>query len=213
MTSALSNAVGRTEELRSAVHTTIGGLQARFLAGDPAAVRSLAILRRGTSRDTGMDPDAWAITLNALPSELLGRGDAVSWAERAMQAVLGFYALHQQGRSDVGVHRSGVHLGQAVRRLAVARESGSIDDRFRTVLAATSWGGLNHHLRGLVALLRAGDQRGRPIALDYARLAGDLYRWQQPGAAPQVALRWRRSYHEPLRNADGDETTTENEEN
>jgi CRISPR system Cascade subunit CasB len=52
---------------------------------------------------------------------------------------------------------------------------------------------MSQHLRGTVQLLR-----GEGISLDYARLAGDLYLYQNSNYQTDVRLRWGQDYYRKL---------------
>ena len=62
--------------------------------------------------------------------------------------------------------------------------------RLNAAATANSITALGHTLRGLVQLLRA-----EGIALDYAALAGDIYRYQFPESAAQVRLSWGQDFY------------------
>jgi len=157
---------------------------------------ALANLRRGVGKRPGELPRLWGEFLQGLPEELLGRSREPSRAEWAVYLALTLYALHSQGHALPGdnMHREGVGLGTAVRRLALAKDAsvteGSMLGRFNSLATASGMEELSHHLRAMVELLRS-----EGIALDYVRLADDLFRLQLQEAAPGVKLAWGRDYY------------------
>lgn len=162
---------------------------------DSSARATLARLRRGIGKAPGSMPELWDVTLCELPETLMGKGETPSRAEWAAHTALTLFALHQQGsdRKNDCMHRDGASLGIAVRKLAPKEDAenyASIKRRFDAAATADSVEEFAHHLRGLVQLLKAGG-----IALDYAALAKDLYRFQSPDARDDVRLRWGRDFY------------------
>ena len=151
----------------------------------------LAKLRRGIGKEPGSMPELWGLMMDGMPSELMGKGDEASFAERAVYAALTLFALHQQGK-EWCVSESNMMLGVAVRKLANQdkdRES-AIMRRFNTTATANSISEFSHHLRGLIQIMKA-----KNIKLDYPELASDLYRFQFPTQRDSVRLRWGRDYY------------------
>lgn len=150
---------------------------------------SLARLRRGIGHTPGEFPELWGNFLLDLPEELLGHGREISKAEWAIYTALTVFAFHQQGkeRENEPMHKSGVSLGMAARQLIKNEEEDRerIARRFYPVAMASDMTELAVCLRSLVSLLRT-----EGIALDYARLAADLYLFQLPSTADGVKLRW-----------------------
>lgn len=156
---------------------------------DSAVRASLARLRRGIGHTPGKFPELWGEYLLGMPEELLGHGTEISRAEWAVYIALTNFAFHQQGkdRKNEPMHRSGVSLGAAAARLIhkEADDRERIARRFYPVATASDMTELSQHLRGLISLLRS-----EGIALDYGRLAGDLFLFQNPDTADSVKLRW-----------------------
>ena len=176
------------------VTTLQRGIDAESARTDSATRAALARLRRLDPGNLGADTDAWALTMDLLPPDLLGRTDQPNPAERASQAALVLYATHAQSARQA-VHVRERPLGLAIRQLAEARDAedptgGPVMARFHSVARAQTYDQLMTHLRGIVQILRA-----ESIPLDYGSLAADLYRWQQPGGIPIVRLRWGRGFH------------------
>jgi CRISPR system Cascade subunit CasB len=175
-------------------------LQQGFLRDQSYAVAALARLRRGAGKEFSKVPDLWGLTdtgsLHDRPDGgwLPGEEELIR-AEDAVHTALTLWALHQQSRGT-GMHRAGSRtsprgLGAAVRRLM---PPGDIDQpvRKRFVRAGTApdLSALAQRLRDIVVLLRGAD-----IPLDYALLAEQLYRWQEPGGRDAVRRAWGRSFH------------------
>lgn len=197
MSSSLAQAVSRSDEaLRQRVRAAITHLQNRSLAEhrDSDVVARLARLRRAVTAEPGSIPDVWADTVGVVQDEpdliRYERDDRPSDYERAAHEAITLYALHQQSKSTA-VHRDGISLGAAARRLAQAtgRED-AVRARFHAVAAAETAAGVRHHLRALVTMLRS-----EGIQLDYARLAVDLRQLHGRVGADRVRLRWGRDFH------------------
>lgn len=185
------------------VQQEIARLQRGYLADRSEAVAALARLRRGAGKDTAAVPDLWGLLdLEPLYADLALRHEA---AESAVFTSMTLWSLHQQSRS-AGMHRPGIELGSAVRSLT---PGGEIDEpvrkRFVRAGTAPSLTVLATRLREIILLLRGAD-----IALDYALLADQLYRWQRPGGPDEVRRSWGRSFHahRTARTDNPDGTTT-----
>ncbi|GHE45750.1 hypothetical protein GCM10017673_54800 [Streptosporangium violaceochromogenes] len=194
-----------TEVVGEVAGAFIADLQRGYLDDRSSAVAALAQLRRGAGKVPQDVPELWGVSGT---EELLNRQD---WSERekaraeaAHFLAVTLYALHQQSRVNQGMHRRGVELGTAVRRLM---PDGDIDEpirrRFVRLGTATTGDALAERLRGIVSLLRREE-----IPLDYGLLAGQLYQAQLPGGMRQVRQRWGRSFHSYRPNASSADTST-----
>ena len=156
---------------------------------DSAVRASLARLRRGLGHTPGEFPELWGDYLLGMPEELYGHGTEISRAEWAVYIALTNFAFHQQGkdRKSEPMHCGGISLGMAAARLIhnEGEDRERIARRFYPVATASDMTELSQHLRGLISLLRS-----EGIALDYGRLAGDLFLFQDPDTADSVRLRW-----------------------
>lgn len=156
---------------------------------------ALANLRHGVGRVPGDLPELWGEFLLDFPQELESKTGTPPRAEWAVYLALTLYALHQQGR-DVRrepMHRKDQTLGQAVRRLVKPGEDpqdAAVLRRFQALTSAASMREVSQHLRGIIQILRS-----EGIALDYVRLAADLYDLQFPEASQRVRLRWGQDYY------------------
>lgn len=182
----------RDESLHKAVVSRISVIQARRGDGfrHPDIDARLARLRRAVLAEPGTVPEIWEDTVGFLPDRLRFGVGPSQW-EFAVHEAMTLYALHQQSK-DAPVHKIGVSLGTAVQKLVPASErdkANPLRTRFQAVSLAQTRAGVTHHLRSLVALLRAA---GEP--LDYGKLAVDLRQLQDPALAPYVRLRWGRAF-------------------
>ncbi|HRW18492.1 MAG TPA: type I-E CRISPR-associated protein Cse2/CasB [Dermatophilaceae bacterium] len=172
------------------------------------ALATLATLRHADAGDPAADVRVWQVTFDGIPDELLADrpGATASRAERAVHAALVLWSRHQQAKTSP-MHVSGRSLGLAARDLSRKVEpgdelSGAVLRRFHSVATATGDQQRLYHLRSLVSLFRAHD-----VALDYARLAEDLYRLETP-RADAVQLSWGRDLHRRDRSTTTETTST-----
>ena len=181
--------------LGKAVANRVRPLQRLSLQDVPAAVRTLAVLRRAVGSPPGSDPEIWAETIDLVPEDEVGRGDDPSPSELAAHHAMTLFALHRQGRC-AQAHVDNVAPGTAFVSVARKRGGGEADSegvrrRFDALVTASRPEEAAHHLRGLVLLARSED-----VGFDYGYLADDLRDlWSQsPRARHQVRLRWARQY-------------------
>ena len=172
---------------------------------------TLAQLRRGVGHPPGEIPELWGILLRDLPEDMQGRGTQVSRQELALYTALTLFAVHQQGWDPrtQPMHRPEVPLGGAVARLIPPGDEDAqerMERRFTRAATSTDLAEFAQHLRGLVQLLSAA---GQP--LDWARLAGQLYDYQNPDRVAAVRLRWGEDFYAALRR--GAESNEEEEKN
>ncbi|PZG15594.1 type I-E CRISPR-associated protein Cse2/CasB [Nonomuraea aridisoli] len=172
--------------------THISALQRGYRADRSSAVAALAQLRRGAGKLPEEVPELWGMAgTELLYSERdLPERDTLK-AEFALFSAITLYALHQQSKSGQDMHRPGVELGTAVRRLM---PGGTLDEpirrRFVRLGTATTPKVLTERLREVVILLRNAS-----IGLDYGILARQLYQAQDPDGLRHVRQRWGRSFH------------------
>lgn len=172
------------------VAARISALQRGYLSAESRARGQLAALRRASTQHPGSVPEVWDLTQpETLPA---GVGDEPTWEEQAIHTAMTLYAVHQQSRSEP-MHTLGVSLGQAAARL-IGRgdeENPAARARFNALVTSSTLSELQRHLRTFVRLLRS-----EGIALDYARLADDVERFQRPGGAMTVRRRWARQLYQ-----------------
>jgi CRISPR system Cascade subunit CasB len=172
----------------------IAELQQGFLADRSSAVAALAQLRRGAGKLPHDVPELWGVTgAERLFADGNRFGDETqeTRAEAAYFLAVTLYALHQQSQRSP-MHKPGVDLGQAVRRLMP--KPGEIEEtirrRFVRLGTAATPDILAYRLREVISLLR-----GQGIPLDYGRLAHQLYKAQTPDGLCEVRRDWGRSFH------------------
>lgn len=168
--------------------------------------RVLAELRRGLGKAPGDMPALWGYFLEDMDKAWQKDFDYLREAEWSVYTALTLFAMHQRGH-DVEtkpMHKEGMSLGKAVAQLVKdVDEKDRITRRFNMVATSSSIEELVHHMRGLVQLLSRDG-----IALDYASLASDLYRYQQLEQRPDVRLSWGQDYYWSLyKNTEKEENT------
>ena len=163
----------------------------------------LANLRRGIGRKPGDMPELWGMLFAEMPEEMLSQNGQPTREEWAIYTALTLYALHQQGCkiSEQNMHAAEKpenRLGRAVARLVKDEENDRerIARRFNAFATADDILTAEHHLRGLIQLLRAEE-----IPLDYVHLAENLYDFQNPDSRPSVRLEWGQDFYEKPRTA------------
>ncbi|WP_052424391.1 type I-E CRISPR-associated protein Cse2/CasB [Nonomuraea candida] len=145
----------------------------------PPPGEDLAAFRAGLGRPAGTVPALWPHYTSPIDDHLARQGK-VSHELVAEHAALALYGLHQQSRADP-MHRPGVRLGQALRRLHQQSEGDkgftreAVDRRVNAAASATQVEAFLTHLRGLISQLRTV---GAP--LDYDLLMRDIRSWQRP---------------------------------
>jgi CRISPR system Cascade subunit CasB len=172
-------------------------------SANQSAVRAdLARLRRGIGKPPGSVPDLWGITLDGLPDGILSKDGRPTTGEWAAHTALTLFALHQQGsdiRADC-MHEEGATLGAALRRLIKSDDDvAAVKHRFDAAATSDGFVELSNHMRGLVQLLKANG-----VALDYAKLAEDMFWYQVPERKDSVRLRWGQDFYRARKtDADG----------
>jgi len=169
---------------------------------------TLAQLRRGVGRAPGEIPDLWGILLQDMPEEMQGYGSTASYQENAIYTALTLFAVHQQGWDPQSqpMHRRNSSLGGAVARLITPGDEDSrnrVERRFSRAATASDIAEFSHHLRGLVQLLGA-----QGIPLDWARLAGQIFAYQNPERVARVRLCWGEEFYAAI-NREKDENNEE----
>ena len=163
---------------------------------DSAAVAARAHLRSAAGREVGDVPAIWSYTLDSGSEKELGQKP--TRGERAVHTALTLWALHQ-GSNDVPMNSTWKHertIGASVRRLAYSDMGGReraeehpVYKRLCAMIAASTFGSLTVHARGLVSMLGSAE-----IPMDYGRFAADLYNWQKPERRAGVLRQWGRDF-------------------
>lgn len=148
----------------------------------------MANLRRGVGRQPGELPELWGMIFDRMPDELLGKNQT-SYAEWAVYTALTLYAMHQQS-SDRNMNQKDISVGQASAKLVKNEDDTErILKRLNLVVTAVSPEDLAYHLRGMIQLFRQEE-----IALDYAKLAKELYLFQYEENVSVIGLNWGRDF-------------------
>ena len=178
--------------------------QRMYMAEAPSAIAALARLRGGARRTPGELPELLEYTTP--DPELFGvqHGEAPTHVEWAVHLSLAMFATHQQSHRDRPMHKAGNGFGTAVGHLAHAGSSETaVRRRFSAAATAIDMTELSEHVYGLIGRLRQ-----HAIALDYGRLASDLFAWQTPEAAIGVRRVWGRDLQTTLHRLRRKETET-----
>ncbi|GLZ77714.1 hypothetical protein Afil01_25210 [Actinorhabdospora filicis] len=174
------------------VGTSVAVRQSGYRKGVPSAAAELARLRRAYGKAPGEVLDV--ATETAVDPGLFGvpPDDAPTRVEWAVHLAVCLHAHHQQSVTESGMHRQGVGFGRAVGELmnAETQHADALRKRFTAAGTATDLDELAVHLRGLIGRLRQ-----HRIALDYGRLAADLFAWQDPAEVPGVRMAWSRDLY------------------
>jgi CRISPR system Cascade subunit CasB len=150
---------------------------------------ALAHLRRSLGFSPGAYPQAYPYVERFVPADRHARDP---W-RMALYLTAGLFAFHPE-------HRAGESLATALGRLARARESTSIEQRFIALLSAEPEI-LPHMLRQVVSLLAAD---GLPC--DFARLLDDLGVWLRaadPDGRDRLRQRWARDFYRAYDSSSG----------
>jgi CRISPR system Cascade subunit CasB len=160
----------------------------------------LANMRRGIGKQPGELPELWGIVFEDIPDELTGKSGP-SDAEQSVYISLTLYALHCQG-SETSMNASDVSLGKAAAGLVHTQDDKErIEKRLNLVVSSNSLTDIAYQLRGIVYLLKNDG-----IALDYPRLAKELYLFAFPAYSGEVKLKWGRDFYRELsKNTKGEE--------
>jgi CRISPR system Cascade subunit CasB len=142
---------------------------------------ALAHLRRSLGFDPGAYPPSYPYVERFVGADR----HADDPRRKAMYLAAGLFALHP-------AHQAGVSVATALCKVARARESASIEQRFIALLGAEPES-LPNLLRQTVSLLAADNQ-----AFDYVGLVDDLARWlepKNPEARDRLRQRWARDFY------------------
>jgi CRISPR type I-E-associated protein CasB/Cse2 len=157
---------------------------------DQTVRRTLAELRRGLGKSDmvfGLD-----FLLRGLDEDLLsGHDDEL----RVTYAILTLFAKHQQGFDikTACVDKENVNIGKALRS-----DNETAEKRFQVLITSADRAELLEHLKAAVSIMGGG-------GLDYAALAGDVYRFAYPEYRDRIRLNWGKSFYMYSKNNQEDE--------
>jgi CRISPR system Cascade subunit CasB len=146
-------------------------------------------LRSGLGREAGTVPALWRYYTCEVDDRAARRGE-VSAEQAAEHAALALYGLHQQAK-NAPMHRPGVPLGRALRKLHVGGRFSrqAVDATVTAAATTTSVPALLIRLRGLVTMLRAVDQ-----PLDYDQLMRLILDWRHADDRRRARRAWAVQY-------------------
>lgn len=182
-----------------AVFRHVHGLIAHRLSKDTSTARALrAQLRGALNREVGSVPAIWDLTLDKRKG---GLSDGATRGEKAVHGALTLWAFHQGAAVKIASAPSDRPLSFASAiRVVAERQKGDkraeetpIFNRFSAAVQAPTFDGLLVHLRSLVSQLKSAG-----IPCDYAKLAADLFLWQDSGCRSSVMRDWGRQFARAL---------------
>lgn len=155
----------------------------------------LAGIRDSIGNELTNAPRVWPLLFANLPEEYLGNKDRITAEEKAIYLSLQIYALMQQGalKSERGEEKSARNIGESLRILrGDESKAKAMDERFNTMVTASSFEELSHYLRQMIKILKAN--AANP-SVNYPKLAKDLF-WMQKGKQDNILMDWARAYYQ-----------------
>lgn len=178
---------------------------------------SLSALRSAATIDGYRAQKVWPVFLSNLDEQWLSKNGKATREESAIFAAVRMYALHQQA-SDAcvfsrrnysdkkdekkkNVEKNGRELFEALNWLKQGTDSHeALDRRVQALLGTNNY---NAVIDQLVHLMQIIKSKKTGIQIDYARLAGDLYKFQFGyRQANEVRLRWGEQYYRSFKKLD-----------
>jgi len=182
--------MGKKDEIMRFTQMKIQAL----LRDDPWAKQQLASLRRYVGKTIEESPGTWEVLFTGIPDDLTAGGyDRTTQSEIAVFTAITLFALHQQSE-DRPMNQRGQGFGKACNALAANPKTSSeaISRRFAAAITSQDVVELSNHARSLIKLMKSSEP---PIALDYPRLAADIYDYQFESARSKVQKRWAMDYY------------------
>ena len=166
-------------------------------SGQSEGVRVLATLRKGIGHKPGDIPELFGILLMDMPVDFMSKGVTPTREEWACYIALTLYAMHQQGndpRKDSANTDRNISIGSAMSDYVRMSDDGNARSRMAAKLQMLSsskdMDEFSYHLRSIIKLLKA-----KGIAVNYARLSGDIYDFQLPDRQAGVFLKWGQDFY------------------
>lgn len=171
----------------------------------------LARLRRGVGKSPGEMPELYGIFLKDMPEILWNRDGQVTRAEWSCYICLTLYAVHQQGNMNQiqNVHTDcKVSVGKALRRMVSVQCKEKADNnaeergmqKLQMLITSKDMEEFSYHLRNIIRLLKSNG-----VALNYIKLAEDIYNFQFPESKKQVSLAWGQDFYREYKEEKDDE--------
>lgn len=173
---------------------------------------SLSALRSAATIDGYRAQKVWPVFLSNLDEKWLSKNGKATREETAIFAAVRMYALHQQasdscvfGRRNYSDKKdeetNGRELFEALNWLKQGTDSHEALDRRVQALLGTN--NISATIDQLIHLMQIIKSKKTGIQIDYARLAGDLYRFQLGyRQANEVRLRWGEQYYRTFKKLD-----------
>lgn len=173
---------------------------------------SLSALRSATTIDGYRAQKVWPVFLSNLDEKWLSKNGKATREETAIFAAVRMYALHQQASDSCVFSRrnysdkkddekNGRELFESLNWLKQGTDSHeALDRRVQALLGTNNY---NAVIDQLVHLMQIIKSKKTGIQIDYARLAGDLYKFQFGyRQANEVRLRWGEQYYRAFKKLD-----------
>lgn len=153
----------------------------------------LSDFRNSAGKPFSRAENIWPFMFENLPGEFLGKGVGATYEENAIYAALQLYAICRQG-SSVNIIVDSKNAGNIGDSFSVMRgkDSKAVDRRFNALTMCSTFDELYYHLRQLIKLLMG--EVTKPVAIDFARLAEDLF-WYQMGKGKEICFSWAKEYY------------------
>lgn len=173
---------------------------------------SLSVLRSAATIDGYRAQKVWPVFLSNLDEKWLSKNGKATREETAIFAAVRMYALHQQASDSCVFSRrnysdkkdeekNGRELFEALNWLKQGTDSHEALDRRVQALLGTN--NISATIDQLIHLMQIIKSKKTGIQIDYARLAGDLYRFQLGyRQANEVRLRWGEQYYRTFKKLD-----------
>lgn len=156
----------------------------------------LSLLRKGVGHVPGDDPKLLGVILIDMPEEFFSKGTEPTKEEWACYIALTLYAMHQQGNSPkLNSMNSGnkISLGKAMAEYALLSGDSNAQQRMAVMLQALATSKdmkeFSYHLKTVIQLLKT-----KGIALNYPRLAEDIYDYQFEDRKSGIFLKWGQDF-------------------
>lgn len=167
---------------------------------------ALSALRSSPTLDGNRAQKIWPVFFKNLNEKYLSQTGKATKAEKAVFAAVRMYALHQQASNycvftrkkystaDEKEAEIGLELFEVLNRLSKVEEFRvALERRIQALLGTTNFTAIVDQLIHLMQIIK-GKKTG--VRVDYARLAGNLYKFQLGyRQANEVRLHWGEQYY------------------